>query len=90
MVTNAGCRDKDLEFFKSEIANFPQDVHHYFFDGRGLIALQGPLAATVLQRVVKKDLTDLKFGQSMLLDSEFGNLYILRGGYTGEDGFEVS
>ncbi|KAK9472398.1 uncharacterized protein V1510DRAFT_365676 [Dipodascopsis tothii] len=89
VVTNAGCRDKDLGFFADELAAFGGDVKHEFFDGRGLVALQGPQAAAVLERLTGQDLSATKFGQSRVLTFEGRDLHVARGGYTGEDGFEV-
>lgn len=90
MVTNAGCRDKDLEFMKSEIAPF--DVQHETFEST-LLAVQGPGAGALMQKFTKDDLSKILFGQtkflslSSLVDSE---IHLSRTGYTGEDGFELS
>lgn len=54
-----------------------------------LIAVQGPLAASILQSLVKEDLTQVKpFGHinATVLGQ---SCFIARTGYTGEDGFEV-
>lgn len=54
-----------------------------------LIAVQGPLAANILQTLVKEDLTQVKpFGHinATILGQP---CFIARTGYTGEDGFEV-
>lgn len=107
VVTNAGCREKDLEFIKKEMEDF-EEVDWKVLDGQGLIALQGPKAAEVLQSVVvypkgEGDLSTLYFGQSRYLKvkspklDQAGKLgfqssllLVSRGGYTGEDGFEIS
>lgn len=54
-----------------------------------LIAIQGPLAANMLQTLVKEDLTQVKpFGHTDA--TVLGQpCFIARTGYTGEDGFEV-
>ncbi len=92
VVTNAGCREKDLAFIKKEInANFPS-VKHEIITG-GLLALQGPEVAATLQKFTKYDLSQIKFGQSAFIDLPVGNgaqFHAARGGYTGEDGFEIS
>lgn len=74
-------------------------------DGWGLIALQGPLSVEVLERVLQtsgvKDtgLKALYFGQCKYAviklplfssPSPGSQILISRGGYTGEDGFEIS
>jgi len=69
-------------------------------DGWGLVALQGPEAEAVLAETLANpeelDLKKLLFGQSAyaklkLAGTEISSpLLISRGGYTGEDGFEIS
>lgn len=69
-------------------------------EDQGLVAIQGPLAATILKPLlVDRDqhkIEDLHFGhcrfaQMQLPDgSTTAPLLISRGGYTGEDGFEIS
>lgn len=57
---------------------------------QGLIALQGPTAATVLQPLAKIDLQTLKFMNSVKTEILGSSVRISRCGYTGEDGFEIS
>ena len=104
VVTNAGCREKDLEYLKEELDAFKaaggDKVEWEVLDGWGLIALQGPLSAEILEGVLANPeearLKELYFGQSKFLRislMEAGNskpLLVSRGGYTGEDGFEIS
>lgn len=63
-------------------------------DGRGLIALQGPASEEALQPHISSgiDLSHLYFGQSIFttFGPEYIRVHIARGGYTGEDGFEIS
>ncbi len=57
----------------------------------GLVALQGPEAAGYLQTLTSFDLRALTFGKSAFVPIDGGfNLHVARGGYTGEDGFEIS
>ena len=71
----------------------------------GLVALQGPLSVGILEKTLQisgvedLDLRSLYFGQCMTIDfkapgitpgSVEGKILISRGGYTGEDGFEIS
>lgn len=91
MVTNAGCRDKDLEFINKELKAF-DNVNHETFEST-LLAVQGPEAANLMQKFTKENLSAIKFGQTKflslnsLLDSQ---IHLSRTGYTGEDGFELS
>lgn len=91
MVTNAGCRDKDLAFIKSELDAF-KNVSHSTFEGT-LLAVQGPEAGSLIQKFTSEKLQNVIFGQTQFLklnsviDSE---IHLSRTGYTGEDGFELS
>ncbi|ODV81911.1 aminomethyltransferase mitochondrial precursor [Suhomyces tanzawaensis NRRL Y-17324] len=91
MVTNAGCREKDVKFIKDELTAF--DVNHSTFEGT-LLAVQGPQAAELLQKFTTEDLSKVYFGESRYLDLKTGGattrIHLARSGYTGEDGFELS
>ncbi|KAK4226927.1 putative aminomethyltransferase [Podospora fimiseda] len=97
VVTNAGCREKDNAYLDQEISKWNSEnaelqVKEERWDGRGLIALQGPQAAEVLEEVLSQDLKSVLFGESFRAKFPGTNseLLISRGGYTGEDGFEIS
>ena len=98
IVTNAGRRDRDLSWFVRKIEEWNNDsqksetgkVELEVLEGWGLLALQGPEAAKYLQTLTPFDLRSLTFGRSAFVPLEGFNLHIARGGYTGEDGFEVS
>ena len=54
LVSNAGCRDKDLQHLRGQLKKFVSEggrVELEVLDGDSLVALQGPLAASVLQVV---------------------------------------
>lgn len=103
VVTNAGCREKDKAFFDAELAawnssNQPR-ADLVELKGQGLIALQGPLAASILESaIVDPESVNLKetyFGSSKYLQINLPSgpskpVLASRGGYTGEDGFEIS
>lgn len=93
VVTNAGRRDEDLALFREKLDEWVKagkgSVEMEVLDGWGLVALQGPKAASVLQRLTEFDLSTLYFGQSTFLTVSGVNVHVARGGYTGEDGFEV-
>ncbi|KAJ7715198.1 hypothetical protein B0H16DRAFT_509996 [Mycena metata] len=97
VVTNAGRRDRDLDWFNQRLAEWNAGeqgskgpVEMELLEGWGLLALQGPQAASYLQSLTSFDLTQLTFGKSAFLPIEGFNLHVARGGYTGEDGFEIS
>ncbi|CAI8611494.1 unnamed protein product [Vicia faba] len=93
LVVNAGCRDKDLAHIEEHMKAFKAkggDVSWHIHDERSLLALQGPLAAPVLQHLTKEDLSKLYFGEFRVLDINGSQCFLTRTGYTGEDGFEIS
>ncbi|RSH91873.1 Aminomethyltransferase, mitochondrial [Saitozyma podzolica] len=97
VVTNAGRSEEDKAHIGSKLAewneNHPgKEVKWETMDGWGLLALQGPKAAEVLQGLTETDLSAVKFGQSAFAEIGQGKVtcHVARGGYTGEDGFEVS
>lgn len=97
VVTNAGRRDRDLAWFKERLDEWNSSdrasngkVELEIMDGWGLLALQGPEAAQYLQNLTSFDLRALTFGRSAFVPIEGYNLHVARGGYTGEDGFEIS
>ncbi|OUT20565.1 glycine cleavage system T protein [Pichia kudriavzevii] len=95
IVTNAGCRDQDLAFFKEELAKYEDgsEIKHSTFGGT-LLAIQGPKSQEIVSKFTNTKLDDLYFGNSRFIDLQgFGTdakFHIARGGYTGEDGFEIS
>lgn len=92
VVLNAGCVDKDMVHIETARAEFKGDVSLRLMRQFSLIALQGPLAAHVLQpHLGKADLTQLPFMSA--IDDEVAGVpgcCVSRSGYTGEDGFEIS
>ncbi|KAJ2936991.1 hypothetical protein H1R20_g109, partial [Candolleomyces eurysporus] len=97
VVTNAGRRDRDLPHFKEKLEEWNAGekgkegpVEMEVLEDWGLLALQGPEAASYLQSLTSYDLKQLTFGKSAFVPIEGFNLHVARGGYTGEDGFEIS
>lgn len=90
IVSNAGNADVVWSWFNRN-KNSKLDVKLDRLDNHGLIALQGPKAAGVLQKMTKFDLFDLEFMNTIRTElSGFGECVVTRCGYTGEDGFEIS
>ena len=54
-----------------------------------MIAVQGPLAAQLLPRIIQGDLADLKYYHHAGGEAVGQSVSISRTGYTGEDGFEI-
>ncbi|KAM0322866.1 hypothetical protein ACHAQA_009207 [Verticillium albo-atrum] len=114
VVSNAGTRQKVFDFLTEHTAALQKPEEdaaaggQFWWEvlqGLGLVALQGPKSAEVLQRVLDPaggvDLSKVYFGQTVWSKLRAknaagewvelpGQAMISRGGYTGEDGFEVS
>jgi len=97
VVTNAGCRERDLAWIGERLAEWNASpraqtgpVEMETLEDWGLLALQGPKAAAYLQSLTSFDLKHLTFGKAAFVPIEGFNLHVARGGYTGEDGFEIS
>jgi aminomethyltransferase len=96
VVTNAGRAKEDVAWIGERLDEWKKSgkaqVEWERLDGWGLVALQGPKAGEVLQRLTEADLSTLKFGKATFADIGENKVkcHIARGGYTGEDGFEVS
>lgn len=89
-VINAGCAPKDLKHFEEQLAKFGGEVNmEVLWDSRGLYAIQGPKAASVVERLCGKDLSKVAFGESLWLTIGGAECLAMRCGYTGEDGFEL-
>jgi aminomethyltransferase len=86
VVVNASNRSKDFEW----ISNHSKSAHvEDISDRTGLLAIQGPRASDLLQRLVETDLQSVK--PFHIVDSNIDGIecMVSRTGYTGEDGFEL-
>ena len=69
VVSNAGCRDKDIPLMKKAEEHFKYeglDVHLDFMEDHALIAVQGPEMAAILESVSKLDMSSLPFMTSIV------------------------
>ncbi|HEX4065827.1 MAG TPA: glycine cleavage system aminomethyltransferase GcvT [Acidobacteriaceae bacterium] len=88
-VINAGTREKDYNWVRTQARGFDCHVNDYS-DYYTQLAIQGPKAQEVLQKLTNVDLSKIRFywftwGTVCGLP----NTLIARTGYTGEDGFEI-
>ncbi|MEK5038739.1 glycine cleavage system aminomethyltransferase GcvT [Sporosarcina sp. FSL K6-3457] len=88
LVVNASNIDKDVEWMKSH-ATADVTIEDKSSDF-GLLALQGPVAQEVLQKLTDEPLADIKFFRFKENVNVAGHsVLVSRTGYTGENGFEI-
>jgi aminomethyltransferase len=87
IVVNASNQEKDFNWIKKhKKSNVKiQSLSKEYFQ----IALQGPLSEKIIKRIVKSDLSKLKFYEAKEENMADTQVLLSRTGYTGEDGFEV-
>ncbi|NKB56115.1 MAG: glycine cleavage system aminomethyltransferase GcvT [Alphaproteobacteria bacterium] len=86
LVVNAACKEADIALLRDGL---PKDIAIELLDDRALIALQGPMAAAVLARLAPQ-VAEMPFMSSASVMILGTSCTVGRGGYTGEDGFEIS
>jgi aminomethyltransferase len=89
LVINAGTREKDFNWVRDNTRQFDCKVEH-LSDDFTQIAIQGPKAVDVLQKLTDADLSTVKFywvTRGTLCGMK--NILMGRTGYTAEDGFEI-
>jgi aminomethyltransferase len=89
IVINAGTREKDFQWIKTNAQRFHCHVSDYS-DYYTQLAIQGPKAVDTLAKLTNVDLSAIK-GYWFTWGTVCGlaNTLIARTGYTGEDGFEI-
>jgi len=85
VVVNAACKADDIAHMRAVLTGCEVEE----ITDRALLALQGPAAEGVLQAIVQ-DVAAMNFMDVGIFDSSYGELWISRSGYTGEDGYEIS
>lgn len=89
LVINASNIDKDVAWILEHKRDFKVTVTNTS-DEVGEVAVQGPMAQAVLQKLTSYDLSDIKFFFCAEHVEIAGvDCLVSRTGYTGEDGFEV-
>jgi glycine cleavage system T protein (aminomethyltransferase) len=89
LVINAGTREKDIHWVRTNTANFDCTVED-LSDSYTQLAIQGPRAADVVRKLTDANLDTVKnywFTHGTVCGLK--NTLIARTGYTGEDGFEI-
>jgi len=89
LVINAGTRQKDIDWVRQNTKGFDCVVEE-LSDAYTQLAIQGPRAVDVLQKLTDANLSSIKnywFTHGTVCGLK--NVLIARTGYTGEDGFEI-
>lgn len=86
VVVNAACKDADIAHMT---AMLDATTKVEPITDRALLALQGPTAETALGKLVQNVAT-MRFMDVITVETVFGEMWISRSGYTGEDGYEIS
>jgi aminomethyltransferase len=86
VVVNGATKHSDIAVLERAL---PRDVVVDHMKEQALLALQGPRAAEVLQKLAP-GVSELSFMEGDAFRLEGQPAWISRSGYTGEDGFEIS
>jgi aminomethyltransferase len=90
LVVNAGTRDKDYRWIRSQMGLFPGAHVSDYSDHYTQLAIQGPRALETLAKLTKVDLAAIRnYWFTWGTVCGLPNVLIARTGYTGEDGFEL-
>jgi aminomethyltransferase len=85
VVVNAACKADDIAHMRAGLSGVEVEE----ITDRALLALQGPAAEAVLAALVP-EVAAMRFMDVGVFESMFGELWVSRSGYTGEDGYEIS
>jgi aminomethyltransferase len=86
VVVNAACKAADIAHMTTHLSQAADVIP---VTDRALLTLQGPAAETVLAALCPPMAT-MRFMDVGIFPSDFGDLWVSRSGYTGEDGYEIS
>ncbi len=87
VVFNASTHDKDLAWVKEHAKPFNMEIIEP--PNMAMIAVQGPNARAKVGAVFDEPIRSEIAGLAPFTAAHFGDLFISRTGYTGEDGFEI-
>lgn len=88
LIVNASNVDKDFAWIMKNGSKFDCEITNES-DNFSEIALQGPLAEQILQKITDFDLSKITFFTSDEVNIQGHRCLVSRTGYTGEDGFEI-
>lgn len=92
LVVNAGNHGKVVKWMQPHLADFPDVGFSDVTESTAMIALQGPRAIDVIQRLFPEKpgkMALLKYYRATVIPQMGKPTIVSRTGYTGEDGFEL-
>ena len=90
LVVNAANTDKDYAWIREQAKAFDNVLVENLSDSTAQLALQGPKAEAILQKLTRIDLAGIKYYWCLPNVEVAGSKCLVsRTGYTGEDGFEI-
>jgi aminomethyltransferase len=89
LVVNAANRRKDYAYLSDLARDYDGVEIADFSDDYAQIAIQGPLAAEILQLLTPQELSAVKYYRFVTAEVAGTPAVVAHTGYTGEDGFEV-
>lgn len=87
LVVNAGTTAKDVEWISAGARDFGVKVHER--EDLAMIAVQGPNARRKAAGALDRELSEQAAELSPFSATQWGDYFVARTGYTGEDGWEV-
>lgn len=88
IVCNASNHAKIVDWINKQSSGFTVSLTDET-TATAMFALQGPMTMEVVNRIAKKDLSDVKRYGFTFFDYLGARIFVYRCGYTGEDGLEV-
>jgi len=86
MVVNAGTTDKDVAWIKSQLDD---GIDMSVREDLAMIAIQGPNARDKAMQAMTEEARAIAAELNIFVGAFYGDWFIARTGYTGEDGFEI-
>ncbi len=88
LIVNAATRDKDLAWIGARAA--PYGIEVILRQDLAMVAVQGPHARAKSARILGERDGGAALALARMHAATFGDRFIARAGYTGEDGFEIA